>query len=256
MFLLKLAEREASFLRKRSVLTVRLAKKCAVVIVTHMTQIFLAGASRGAGREISKQLVAAGHKVVALLRSTAAERDLKAMGITVVLGDALEAEAMRPAVSKHSPEAVISTIGGLPSDGGIRADFAGNKNLIDAAVAAQVNRFILISSIGTGQSVQALPPQALETLGVVLKEKEQAETYLINSGLTYTIIRPGGLVSQPATDGEILTEDFSVAGSIPRAALARLAVKCLNSDRAQNKVLSAIDTSMQRSSKDFEVFEP
>ena len=219
-------------------------------------RVFLAGASRGAGREIAKQLVIAGHQVTALLRSEQARTDLEALGITVVLGDALEAQAMQKIMNEHSPDTAISTIGGLPSDGGTRADFAGNKNLVDAAVAAQAKRFILISSIGSGKSAQALPPQALETLGAVLKEKEQAEDYLINSGLAYTIIRPGGLVSQPATDGETLTEDASVAGSIPRTALARLTVKCLGSDRAKNKTLSAIDTSMQRSSQPFETFKP
>ena len=221
-----------------------------------MTRIFLAGASRGAGREIAKQLVMARHQVTALLRSPQTEAELKALGITLVFGDALDAETMSQAMGEHSPEIVISTIGGLPNDGGIRADFAGNKNLIDAAVAAQVKRFILISSIGSGKSAQALPPQALETLGAVLKEKEQAEDYLVNSGLTYTVIRSGGLISQPATDGEVLTEDVTAAGSIPRTALARLTVKCLGSDRAKNKILSAIDTSMQRSSQPFETFEP
>ena len=221
-----------------------------------MTRIFLAGASRGVGREIAKRLAADKQEVVALLRSNQAEAELKALGVSIVFGDALDAEAMKQAVQAHSPEAVISTVGGLPSDGGTRADFAGNKNLIDAAIAADAKRFILISSIGSGSSAQALPPQALETLGAVLKEKEQAEKHLADSGLTYTVIRPGGLVSQPATDSEVLTEDESVAGSIPRAAVARLVVKCLESDRAKNKVLSAIDTSMQRGGKDFEVFEP
>ncbi len=219
-------------------------------------QVFLAGASRGAGREIAKRLIIAGHQVVALLRSEQAKADLEALGITVVLGDALDAPAMQQIMSEHSPDTAISTIGGLPSDGGTRADFAGNKNLIDAAVAAQAKYFILISSIGSGESAQALPPQALETLGAVLKEKEQAEAYLVDSGLAYTIIRPGGLVSQPATGEEVLTEDASVAGSISRTGLARLTVKCLESDRAKNKILSAIDTSMQRSSQPFETFEP
>ena len=221
-----------------------------------MTRVFLAGASRGAGREVAKQLIIANHEAIALLRSDREKADLEAIGVVTVSGDALDAEAMKRIVSERSPDALISTIGGLPSDGGTRADFAGNKNLIDAAVEAQVKRFILISSIGSGDSAQALPPQALETLGAVLKEKEQAEEYLVKSGLAYTIIRPGGLVSQPATDGEALTENATAAGSIPRAALARLTVQCLDSDRAKNKTLSAIDTSMQRSSQDFEKFEP
>lgn len=220
-----------------------------------MTNVFLAGASRGVGREIAKQLVVKGHKVVAMLRSSAAEAELTAMGVTVVKGDALDAEATAQLVVEHSPEAVISTIGGLPSDGGVRADFLGNKNLIDAAVAASAMRFILISSIGSGDSVQALPPAVIDTLGPVLKEKAQAEEHLANSGLAYTVIRPGGLLSQPVTGDAVLTEDPTVAGSIPRAAVADLAVKCLESDKAVNKVFSAIDISMKRTDKDFDIFE-
>ncbi len=220
-----------------------------------MSQIFLAGASRGVGREIAKQLVAKGYQVIALLRSDQAKAELTAMGVTVVKGDALEAAAMVEAIADHAPDAVISTIGGLPEDGTTRADFLGNKHLIDGAVAAQVKRFILISSIGSGESAQALPPNVLEVLGAVLKEKAQAEAYLQGSGLAYTVIRPGGLLSEPATGEEGLTEDVTVAGSIPREAVARLAVRCLESDRAVNKIFSAIDLSMQRSGTDFEPVE-
>ncbi|MGB3298617.1 MAG: SDR family oxidoreductase [Phormidesmis sp.] len=220
-----------------------------------MTCIFLAGASRGVGREIAKQLVAKGHQVVALLRSDKSKAELTGMGITTVKGDALDGEAMKQAIAAHSPEAVISTIGGLPEEGGTRADFLGNKHLIDAAVAAQAKRFILISSIGSGDSEQALADNVLEVLGPVLKEKAQAEAHLIDSGLAYTVIRPGGLLSESATGQEVLTEDAKVAGSIPRAAVARLAVRCLDSDKALNKVFSAIDMSMQRSGGEFEVVE-
>ena len=220
-----------------------------------MTHVFLAGASRGVGREIAKQLVVAGYQVTALLRSSQAEAELTAMGMTVVKGDALAGETIAQLISEQAPDAVISTIGGLPSDGGVRADFLGNKNLIDGAVAANAKRFVLISSIGSGDSVQALPPNVIETLGPVLKEKAQAEEHLAKSGLAYTVIRPGGLLSEPVTGEAVLTEDPTVAGSIPRAAVAELAVKCLASDKAVNKIFSAIDLSIKRSDKAFKVFE-
>jgi nucleoside-diphosphate-sugar epimerase len=220
-----------------------------------MTHIFLAGASRGVGREIARQLVIGGHQVTALLRSDHAAADLTAIGVNVVKGDALEAEAMMRIMTECSPEAVVSTIGGLPEDGGVRADFLGNQHLIDAAVAAQAKRFVLISSIGSGDSAQALAPNVLEVLGAVLKEKAQAEDHLAKSGLAYTIIRPGGLLSEAATGQEVLTEDVTVAGSIPRAAVAALVVRSLASDKAINKTFSAIDRSMQRTEADFEVFE-
>lgn len=220
-----------------------------------MTRVFLAGASRGVGREIAQRLMVDGHEVVALLRSDRAKGALNAMGITTVMGNALDAAAMTQAVGDSKVDAVISTIGGLPEEGGVRPDFVGNRNLIDAAVAAKAKRFILISSIGSGNSAQALPPNVLDTLGPVLKEKAQAEEHLANSRLDYTIIRPGGLVSESATGQEVLTADPSIAGSIPRAGVASLAVQCLGSDKAVNQVLSAIDLSMQRTDKEIEQFE-
>ena len=220
-----------------------------------MTYIFLAGASRGVGRETAKQLVIEGHQVLALLRSDRAKDDLSAMGVSTIHGDALDADAMHKAMRDHPVEAVISTIGGLPEEGATRADFAGNKNLIDAAVAAKAERFILISSIGSGDSARALPPNVLETLGPVLIEKAQAEEHLAASGLNYTVIRPGGLVSESATGQEVLTEDVTVAGSIPRAGVAALIVRCLGSDKANNKVFSAVDLSMQRTEKAVDVVE-
>jgi nucleoside-diphosphate-sugar epimerase len=221
--------------------------------MTEKSHIFLAGASRGVGREIAKCLVKQQMQVTALLRSPTYRIELEAMGIKVLMGDALDAEAVEAAMTGGDRiSAVISTIGGLPQDGE-RSDYLGNKNLIDAAVKAGVQKFILVSSIGSGNSVVALPPQALETLGPVLIEKEKAENHLIASGMIYTVIRPGGLKSEPATGNGILTEDSRVAGTIHRADVAQLVCKCLVSDAANNKVLSAIDKHMVYGQPEFEV---
>ncbi|EDX86606.1 hypothetical protein S7335_4311 [Synechococcus sp. PCC 7335] len=219
-----------------------------------MSHVFLAGASRGVGREVAKQLTAKGHQVVALLRSQDAQEALSEMNITTEIGDALDADAVKAAMSPHNVDVVISTIGGVPGmEARDRPDYLGNKDLIDAA--AKAKRFILISSIGSGDSAIALPPNVLDTLGPVLKEKAQAEDYLVNSGLDYTVIRPGGLISEPATGHEILSTDVSIAGSITRAGVARLVVACMESDRARNQILSAIDLSMQRTEGAIDTFE-
>ena len=221
--------------------------------MTEKSHIFLAGASRGVGLEIAKCLAAQKMPITALLRSPATSTELEAMGIKVVTGDALDAVAVEAAMAGGEPiHAVISTIGGLPKDGE-RADYLGNKNLIDAAVKAGVQKFILVSSIGSGKSAAALQPQVLETLGPVLIEKEKAENHLIESGMIYTVIRPGGLKSEPATGNGILTEDFRVAGTIHRADVAQLVCQCLVSDAANNKVLSAVDKQMVYGNPEFEV---
>jgi len=215
--------------------------------------IFLAGASRGVGREVAKCLTAENFPVVALLRSPDTQPDLEAMGIKVAIGDAMDPVSLERAMSGKAIAAVITTIGGLPQQGE-RPDYLGNKNLVDAAVKAGVKKFILVSSIGAGNSKGALSPQALETLEKVLIEKEKAEAYLIDSGLTYTIVRPGGLKSEPLTGNAVLTESPKVCGMIHRPDVARLVCACLKSETANNKVLSAIDPDMQFVNQEFEVF--
>ena len=217
--------------------------------------IFLAGASRGVGREIAKYLRKQEMKVKAMVRFESARDDLEALGIEVVIGDALNLAEVEHAMHGAAFDAVISTIGGKPTDGE-RADFKGNKNLIDAAVSAGVKKFLLITSIGSGNSSPALPLQALETLSAVLAEKEQAENHLIGSGLTYTIIRPGGLKSDPPATGQgILTENPLVAGVIHRADVAAMVCQCLMSDRANGKILSAVDRNAIYGQPIFEEFQ-
>ncbi|MEH1817847.1 MAG: SDR family oxidoreductase [Nostoc sp.] len=222
--------------------------------MTSESYIFLAGASRGVGREIAQYLRAQQLKVKALVRTAAVAAELEKTGIQVVVGDALNIEDVEGAILKDEPiHTVISTIGGLPTDAE-RADYPGNRNLIDAAVKAGVQKFILISSIGAGNSVVALSPQVLAALGTVLVEKDKAEQHLIASGLTYTIIRPGGLKSEPATGNGVLTEDPHIIGSINRADVAQLVVRSLNSQRANNKILSAIDRNMLFGPREFAEF--
>ncbi|MBW4504884.1 MAG: SDR family oxidoreductase [Scytonema hyalinum WJT4-NPBG1] len=222
--------------------------------MTTTSNIFIAGASRGVGLEIAKCLIEQQVNVKALVRTEASRAELEAIGIKVVLGDALNIGDVERAILTNEPVyAVISTIGSLPKDSE-KVDYIGNKNLIDAAVKAGVQKFILVSSIGSGNSVVALPPQVLQTLGPVLVEKEKAENHLIESGLTYTIIRPGGLVSEPATGNGVLTEEPRISGSIHRADVAQLVCRCLNSDRANNKVFSAVDRNMLFGQPEFEEF--
>jgi uncharacterized protein YbjT (DUF2867 family) len=223
-----------------------------------MQNIFLAGSSRGVGRETAKLLLENEPPSISLrvlLRNPTYAVELEALGAKVMFGDALNPADLEASLQGNAIDVVITTMGGLPSDRGERADCEGNKNLIDAAVRAGVKKFILVSSIGSGNSVVAIAPQVLLTLGAILKEKEKAEQHLVASGLTYTIIRPGGLKSEVATGHAVLTEDPTVAGIIHRADVARLVCDCLNSERANNKVFSAIDRNMLFKPVEFETFD-
>ncbi len=232
--------------------------------MTQSRHVFLAGASRGVGREVALLLRAKQIVVTALLRSDATQDELERMGVTVMFGDALDSDATAWAMASVGPiDAVISTVGGV-SDDGIRSDFIGNRNLIDAYCALKTSesgvgmecreQFILVSSVGAGDSAVAIPPQVRERLAGALDEKTAAEAHLIQSGLTYTVIRPGGLKSEPATGRGVLTLDSRISGTIHRPDVARLVYDCVMSDRADNVVLAAVDRDLVRDGSTFEVF--
>ena len=220
-----------------------------------MTTVFLAGASRGLGLEIANILAQQKIPTIALLRNPESQSKLEALNIQIRFGDAMNEPELAIALNGQSVDTVISTIGGTSPEG-VRSDFVGNRNLIDAAVNAGVKHFILITSIGSGTSSNAIPATALAALGAVLKEKEQAEMYLQQTGLAYTIIRPGGLKSEPATGNAVLTRDSTIGGIVHRADVAELICKCVGNDRTYNQILSAVDKTMVYGDRTFEVFTP
>ncbi len=211
-----------------------------------MNRIFLAGGSRGLGLEIARVLSKKEGSRVALLRPpSSATVQLQALGFQTRSGDACDRELMASILMDLNPHTVISTIGGTSSEG-IRSDFIANRNLIDAAIQAQVQHFILITSLGTGNSRSSIPDRAYEVLKGALIEKDKAEQHLISSGLTYTIVRPGGLKSEPATGTAQRVSDPNQGGLIYRADCAQLVVSCIDNDRVYNQIFGAIDPGLMR----------
>lgn len=72
--------------------------------------------------------------------------------------------------------AVVSTVGGTTENP--QADGEGNINIINAAAEAGVKKFVLVTSIGTGDSKDAPGEQVYNVLKPVLLEKEKAEAAL------------------------------------------------------------------------------
>lgn len=207
-------------------------------------KVFVAGGSKGVGRAIVDKLVETGTAAVVLVRSEEAAEELRALGgVTAVTGDAFDYKSVEGAMD--GCDAAISTLGGSVSDEK-RVDYDGNSNVIEAAGILGVTRLVLVTSVGCGSSKEAAPPAVFEALKDVLAAKERAENVLIKyyTNMNWTIIRPGGLKSEPATGEAILTEDKMAIGSIHREDLADLVVKALVSDKTERKVLSAIDPSI------------
>ena len=203
--------------------------------------VIVFGGNRATGLEVVKSLIARGEKVTVMVRPTSNTAALEKLGVTVVKGDAMNAEETAKAAASAYFRAVVSTLGGTGTDAATRPDFDGNKNAIDAAVAAKIPRFILVTVIGTGTSKSAAPLFSRLVLRKVLPLKEQAENYLISSGLKYTIIRPGGLLERPAEGKSVLTEDPEKFSWMIRADLGKLTADAVYDASAVNKVYTAFD---------------
>jgi len=203
--------------------------------------VIVFGGNRATGLEVVKNLVARGEKVAVMVRPGSDAAELEKLGVTVVRGDAMKPEDAAKAAASAYYKAAVSTLGGAGTDPASRPDFIGNKNVIDAAKAAGIPRFVLVTVIGTGTSKPAAPLFSRLVLRQVLPLKEQAENYLIQSGLAYTIIRPGGLLNRPAEGKSVLTEDAGKFSWMIRADLGKLVADAVYDPAAVNKIYTAFD---------------
>lgn len=78
----------------------------------------------------------------------------------------------------------------------MQVDWEGQKRQFDAAAAAGVRRVVVVSSMGGTQLENSLNKIGD---GDILVWKRKAEQYLVASGLTYTILHPGGVAAQQRT---------------------------------------------------------
>jgi nucleoside-diphosphate-sugar epimerase len=120
-------------------------------------RILLAGASGAIGLPLIRRLKDAGHLVFGLARSPESERTLAEAGAGAVTADALDAVAIRAAIARIRPDAVINELTSLPRhytaaamqaaaarDAKVRLE--GNANLLALLNDAGVRRYILQSS--------------------------------------------------------------------------------------------------------------
>jgi uncharacterized protein YbjT (DUF2867 family) len=205
--------------------------------------VLIVGASRGTGLEVARLLARRGESVTAFVRPTTDMGELLQMRVRLFRGDVLDPTSVKGAFASGSFRAVINTVGG--KRGEPRPDYHGTRNVADAARAAGVHRYLLVTAIGSGDSRSAVGPKVLQFLGPVLEEKTLGENYLMESGLEYTILRPGGMSNNPASGTAIRTEDHSVMGVINRADLARLVVECLDDPLTVGKVFHTIDPEIR-----------
>jgi len=205
--------------------------------------VLIFGATGPTGFNVAKILHERGDQVTAFVRASSDTTELDALGITTVVGDALDVASVEAATNSGSFDQVLTTLGCYSCDPPV--DSTGNINVAEAAKAAGVSRVLLVTSIGAGDSADAPPFLSKWFLRNVLPLKTEAEDHLKASGLDYTIIRPGGLVSKGATGNGYLSEDPMTFGLIDRADLAELIVECMDDDGTIGKTYSAADTELR-----------
>src|SRR5262245_43452983 len=115
-------------------------------------KVFIAGGSGTIGIPLVRALVAAGHEVTALTRSAGKQAELRALGARPAVADALDREALIAAVSTARPTHVIHQLTALPKggprrpsdvEGTNRLRIDGTRNLLDAAIGAGAQRFVV-----------------------------------------------------------------------------------------------------------------
>jgi nucleoside-diphosphate-sugar epimerase len=120
---------------------------------TMTRKIWLAGASGAIGVALTPLLIDAGYEVFGSTRRAERLRTLEAAGVTAVVADVFDAAALRDAMARVAPHAVIHQLTDLPfgldparmaqavaANARIRDE--GTRNLVAAAVAAGCHRMI------------------------------------------------------------------------------------------------------------------
>eukprot|EP00238_Polyblepharides_amylifera_P006301 CAMPEP_0196579088 /NCGR_PEP_ID=MMETSP1081-20130531/17634_1 /TAXON_ID=36882 /ORGANISM="Pyramimonas amylifera, Strain CCMP720" /LENGTH=277 /DNA_ID=CAMNT_0041898547 /DNA_START=348 /DNA_END=1181 /DNA_ORIENTATION=+ len=209
---------------------------------------FVAGANGKTGRKIVEKLVSLRIPVVALVRDhTKAKGVLNSEGVQLVEGDVYQFQTL-PKAMKGCDVVLCATGSSSVLDplGPFNVDFQGTSNLVTAAKQANVKKFVYVTSIGADDILYPL-----NLLWGVLFWKKRAEEVLQRSGLTYTIVRPGGLLDSPregSTAGNIImkgpntygTPPRKNAGTILREQVADVCVTSLVEPAAENMVVEII----------------
>jgi uncharacterized protein YbjT (DUF2867 family) len=147
--------------------------------------VLVVGATGMLGRQVVERLLARGKRVRALVRPTSKTDALHMDGVELAEGDLLDFDTLRGAL--EGAESLVTSAAGYtghtPGDT-IRTDQAGNRNLIDAAAASSIRRFVF-TSILTCDLTPNVPH---------FWAKKVAEDHLEKRGVPFVSLRPGAFV--------------------------------------------------------------
>jgi NADH dehydrogenase len=201
--------------------------------------ILIAGATGNLGGTIAHTLLAQGRPVRVLVRPGSNIAALEAAGAEAVTGDLKDAASLRAACA--GVDVVVTTANSAGRGGEDNAETVerlGNRNLIDAAKAAGVRRFVFVSALGADPA-SPIP---------FLRGKGEAEAHLRASGMEHVILEPdlfievwvGMLVAAPVLAGQPVTlvrEARSRHSMVSRENVAEMAVVAVDHPAATDRTI-------------------
>lgn len=198
--------------------------------------VLVLGASGRLGRRLIQALRRHGFAVRALIRSESQRALVEGDGVEVIVGDVTNEEDARRAM--NGVRYVVSALGSKGSADSAHIElieFTAIAELAQLAAEIGVEQFVLCSSMGV-EIPDMIPP-----LAEILRNKRRGELALENSGVPFTIVRPGGLTEEPGGQGVAAARTLHGFGMITRDDVAEVMVQALLQPAAKNKIVEIIN---------------
>lgn len=201
--------------------------------------LLIVGATGTLGRQITRRALDEGYQVRCLVRSFKKAAFLREWGAELVVGNLCVPETLKPALEGIDAVIDAATTRATDSLNIKQVDWEGNVNLIQAAKAADVKRFIFFSIL----DAEKYPHVPL------MEVKHCTELFLAESGLNYTILRPcgflQGLIGQyaiPVLENQSVwvMGDTSPTAYMDTQDVARFAIQALKVPETENKTFPIV----------------
>jgi uncharacterized protein YbjT (DUF2867 family) len=189
--------------------------------------VLVAGGHGKIALRLLRQLAERGDEARGLIRNPDHAADLERIGAEPVIRDLEAADDISPEV--EGADAVVFAAGAGPGSGAARkrtVDLGAAVKLIDACRATGVERYLMVSAMGVGRP-GSWPPQ----MKPYYEAKRDADDALSESGLAYTIARPGRLTDEPATGSITVGTPLPESGEVTRDDVAATLLACLDEPR-------------------------
>jgi nucleoside-diphosphate-sugar epimerase len=197
-------------------------------------EVAIAGAHGQVARRLARLLTARGDRVRGLIRNPDHTEDVRSDGADPVVCDLEHATPEDIAAAIAGADAVVFAAGAGPGSGATRKftmDRDGAIRLLAGAQAADVPRYVIVSSIGSES-----PPDGDDVFSVYLRAKAEADAAVRASDRRWTIVRPGRLTDEPGT-GRVRIDTEPFRGEVSRDDVAAVLAAVLAKPQSQGATL-------------------